>query len=272
MEKFQRNERIAYITKLLTESPGKIFTLNGFMEILGAAKTTISEDIDILRNMLKKLNIGKIDSVQGAAGGVVYIPSYGKDKIVQILKDLIIELEVQDRILPGGFLYILDIIYNPTYANIIGSIFADKFYNRNVDCVITVETKGIPIAYATATKLSVPLVIVRHNNEVTDGASVNINYLSGSSKQIQKMALSIKSLKRNSKMLFIDDFMKGGGTAKGILEIVKAFDSEIVGIGAFIDTGVPEKKLVNDFFSLLTLKSVDEYTGKIMIEISEKIQ
>ena len=100
-----------------------------------------------------------------------------------------------------------------------------------------------------------PKVIVRHYNEATDGASVNINYVSASAKKIQTMVLPMKSLKRNSRLLFIDDFMKGGGTSKGIIEMANQFDSEVVGIGVMIETNQPNKKLEENYYSLVTINA-----------------
>ena len=56
MERIKRNERMAALTKWLTDSPNQIFTLSQFCERFGSAKSTMSEDIDILR--LKPLNWG----------------------------------------------------------------------------------------------------------------------------------------------------------------------------------------------------------------------
>lgn len=155
----------------------------------------------------------------------------------------------------------MDIIYNPGLVSDIGRVFAGSFYKKGINYVITVETKGIPLAFITSKYLNVPLVIVRHYNEAMDGASVNISYVSGSSKKIQTMVLPLHSIKRNSQLLFIDDFMKGGGTARGILELAKEFECEVAGIGVLIQTQEPLKKLVDNCFSLMTLKSVDEEQG-----------
>jgi len=260
-----RNERIAVITKMLCESPGKIINLGKFSELLGSAKSSISEDIDIIRNVFDKLGMGKIETFPGAAGGVRYISVPESGKTEKLFDMLLEELSKKERILPGGFLYTLDIIFKPDIASEIGMIFADHFRGLPVDYVITVETKGIPIALMTARFLEKPLVVVRHYNEETDGASVNINYVSGSSKKIQKMVLPLRSMKRNSKLLFIDDFMKGGGTAKGILDLAGEFDCEVAGIGIFIKTKEPARKLVDDYFSLLTLNSVDEQARTVDI-------
>ena len=71
--------------------------------------------------------------------------------------------------------------------------------------------------------------------QVTEGPTVTINYVSGTNGRIQQMLLSKKSMKPSSKCIFIDDFMKGGGTAIGIKELIKEFDSELVGIGVLLD-------------------------------------
>ncbi|NTV88930.1 MAG: pur operon repressor [Clostridiales bacterium] len=266
-----RTERIAAITRMLCDSPGRIFNLGSFAEKLGSAKSSLSEDIDIVRTVLEKFGMGKIETIPGAAGGVRYTPSPGSDKVAELFEMLGSELSKKERILPGGYLYMLDLIFNPELVSEIGMILADYFRNAAVDYVVTVETKGIPLAFMTARYLDVPLVVVRHYNEETDGASVNINYVSGSSKKIQTMVLPLRSLKRNSRLLFIDDFMKGGGTAKGILDLAREFDCEVVGTGVLIKTREPVKKLTDKYFSILTLNSVDEQEGKVDIVISQDL-
>ncbi|MCX7922235.1 MAG: pur operon repressor [Clostridia bacterium] len=268
MDKIQRNERIAVLVKMLSDSPGKIFTLGSFAEMFGAGKSTVSEDIDIIQKLLDKFELGLIETIPGASGGVRFIPTMSKAGIKDILGSLCTELSKKERLLAGGYLYMLDIIYNPEVIGNIGRIFTANFYSKQIDYVITVETKGIPLAFITAKYLNVPLVIVRHNNEATEGASVNINYVSGSSKKIQTMVLSLKALKRNSRLLFIDDFMKGGGTAKGIIELAKEFECEVVGIGVLIETAEPVKKLVDNYLSLLTLNNAIEDESIIDIKPS----
>ena len=261
MEKLQRNERISALQRIFCESPGKVFTLGSFTELLGCAKSSVSEDIDIIRDALEKSGMGTIETLTGASGGVRYIPLSDGEATKKLAEKLSAELSQSGRILPGGFIYMLDVIYDPETVSDIGRVFCSCFYKENIDYVITVETKGIPLAFVTARYLNVPLVIVRHYNTATDGASVNISYVSGSSRKIQSMVLSLRSLKRNSRLLFIDDFMKGGGTAKGILELAREFDCEVAGIGVLIQTAEPSRKLVENGFSLLTLYGVDEEKG-----------
>lgn len=272
MEKLQRNERIIAIQNILFESPGKIFTLGSIASILGCAKSSISEDLDIISKTLEKLGTGVIETIPGASGGARYLPMSRASANMELARELCEQLSTKDRILPGGYLYMLDVIYDPQTVRKIGKVFAGHFYDKNIDYVITVETKGIPLAFITAGYLGVPLVIVRHYNEATDGSSVNINYASGSSGKIQTMVLSLRSLKRNSRLLFIDDFMKGGGTAKGILELAREFECEVPGIGVLIQTEQPSKKLVDNWFSLLTLNEVNEENGIVSITPSHFLE
>jgi purine operon repressor len=231
----------------------------------------VSEDIDIIRGSLEKTGAGIIETIPGASGGVRYVPLLDPQTALEFAKRLSGEFSKKERILPGGYLYMLDIIYDPAIVSEIGRFFAGAFHDKGIDYVITVETKGIPLAFMTARYMNKPLVIVRHYNEATDGASVNINYISGSSKKIQTMVLSMRSLKHNSRLLFVDDFMKGGGTAKGILDLAREFECEVAGTGVLIQTEEPRKKLVSDCFSLLTLHEVDEASGKTVISPSNRL-
>lgn len=270
MDKIHRNERIAVLLKTLCDSPGEIFTLGNFSDMLGSAKSTVSEDIDLVQNLLEKFGLGFVESIPGSLGGVRFIPDYGKERAKGVLDSLCCDLSNNHRILTGNYLYMLDIIYDPRRVWDIGNLFAGHFFPLKIDYVITVETKGIPIAFSTAKSLNVPLVIARHNSEAADGPSVNINYISGSSKNIQNMVLSMRALKRYSRLLFIDDFMKGGGTAKGIVNLAKEFECEVVGIGVFIETVEPKRKLVEEYMSLITLNSVNEESKTIDIKPSKE--
>ena len=146
MERIKRNERLAILTKLLTASPNRIHTLSHFCEMVGAAKSTLSEDIDILREVYSRFGLGKLDTVTGAAGGVRYRSSISREDARAFLEELCQELQSPSRLLPGGFLYLSDILSMPDIVRQMGVIIAGEFYESNPDFVLTMETKGIPVA------------------------------------------------------------------------------------------------------------------------------
>lgn len=264
MQKFSRNQRIAAVTKILLENPNKIMGLNNFTEMFNTAKSTVSEDIVVVKDTLNKLDMGKINTVSGAAGGIKYVCGMSNEKKREFAEKLCIILKDRERIIPGNFLYMTDIMFNPKIIYTAGLILASIFIEKDIDYVVTVETKGIPLAYEVARMLGVQLVVVRRETKFTEGSTLTINYVSGSTGRIQNMSLSKKALKKGSKCIFIDDFMKAGGTAKGIVDLLKEFESELLGIGILIDNIEISNKLVKDYVSLVDFKGIDENGNAIL--------
>jgi purine operon repressor len=265
MKKFRRNQRVGALMKIFAERPNHIFSYNYFSELFNAAKSTISEDVVILKGLVNELEFGRIETISGASGGVIYIPSLNEKETTGLLSELCLAFSDPSRIIPGGYIYMTDIFNSPYYSSSISKIIASQYSSREIDIVVTVETKGIPTALMTAKELDVPLAVVRRNTKVTEGTTLSINYVSGSTKKIESMTLSRRAIKEGSKVLIVDDFMKGGGTAKGVKDLMAEFNAEVMGIYVVISTKDPENKLVKDYNSLLILEEVDEENKIIKI-------
>lgn len=265
MEKWRRSERVPVITKYLLDKPNKLLSLNYFTELFQSAKSSISEDISIIRDVFEEFGLGRIETHAGASGGVLYVPKVPEDDKIAFLQEIADRLTDPNRILPGGYLYMTDIIFDPQIAQKVGEIFAEYYISMKPEYVVTVETKGIPLAIMTAKALSLPLVIIRDGGRVTEGSAVSLNYVTGSSRNIRTMSLARRALPLESRVIIIDDFMKAGGTAKGMTDLLWEFKAKILGMGVLIDTENPEKKLVTNYQSLLRLKEVDEQLRKILI-------
>lgn len=268
MDKLRRNSRLVAITKILMGKPNRVIGLGKFSTYFNAAKSTISEDILIVREVLEKLGMGRIETISGASGGIRYIPTIGSDRSLEFAKELCELLNDGKRIIAGNFIYMTDVMYNPEIIGEAGVILSSCFNKMDIDYVITVETKGIPLAYEVARNLGVQLVIARTSSQVTEGPTVTINYVSGTNGRLQQMSLSKRSMKLGSRSIFIDDFMKGGGTAQGIKALLQEFDSELVGIGVLVDNNVAGEKLVQDYVSIVELKSAQNSS---MIDIHPSI-
>lgn len=151
----------------------------------------------------------------------------------------------------------------------LGEIFMGRLEELAPDCIMTVETSGIPLAMSVARAFNVPLVIARHTSDITEGSTVNINYVSGSSKTIQTMAMPKRALQPNSRVLIVDDVMKGGGTAKGMLALAQEVGAQVVGMAFLMDTATPERKLVDNYISFFTLHHADEENQCVKVELSQ---
>ncbi|MGL5651150.1 MAG: pur operon repressor [Paraclostridium sp.] len=256
--KFKRTERIGAIVKILSDNPNKIFTLSYFTSKFNSAKSTISEDLIVVKNVFEKLELGQVITISGAAGGVKYIPKTSKSENEEFLLNLCEEIKDPSRILSGGFLYLIDLIYDPRIASKIGKIFASNIDYSQADYVVTMETKGIPMALMTAKAMNLPLVIIRKDTKVSEGPTLSMTYVSGnSSSKIESMSLPRKAVKPGSKVILIDDFMRGGGTIKGMMQLMNEFGAEVIGRGVFISTTNPTQKMVEDYISLIEIDVVN---------------
>ena len=264
--KWKRSERLVDMTHHLLEHPHKLIPLTYFSDLYQSAKSSISEDLGIVKETFEEKGIGLLMTVPGAAGGVKYVPKLHVEEIKTIMGELIEELSHSDRLLPGGYLYMTDVLGNPGMMNRVGKVFATAFANEKIDVIMTVATKGIPIAHAIARHLNVPVVIVRRDSKVTEGSTVSINYVSGSSRRIQTMVLSKRSMKSGQRVLITDDFMKVGGTMNGMKNLLEEFDCTLAGVAVLVEAEHSAEQLVEKYFSLVKLHEVSEKERTIALE------
>lgn len=266
-------ERLIAITEILLSQPNVLIPLNFFVEKFEAAKSTISEDLVAVKDSLRLSGRGSLETVPGAAGGVKFLPGIAKNEAFIFLNQLAEKLSSRERVLPGSFLYITDILYHPMTIRTLGLIFAEIFRSRQPQAVVTIETKGIPLALMTGDALGIPAVIIRHGNKVTEGSSVSINYISGSSKRIQTMSLAKRALGSGKKVLVVDDFIKAGGTAQGIISLMAEFNAEVVGLGILMEEAITNTpRLVDNYCSLLKLMEINLDTGEPIIKVNQNIE
>src|SRR5699024_8518973 len=141
-----------------------------------------------------------------------------------------------------------------------------KFSDLAIDVVMTVATKGIPLAYAEASFLNVTVLIVRRDHKVTESSSVSINYDSVTSQSIQTMVLTRRSLQEGANDCINDDLIKTGGTIKGMMSILDEFQAQVKAIGVLEEADDDEEdRIVDDYVSLVKISIIDTKEKKIQV-------
>ncbi|MCM3729315.1 purine operon repressor PurR [Neobacillus bataviensis] len=264
--KFRRSERLIDMTNYLLDHPRQLVPLTFFADRYDSAKSSISEDLAIVKETFEQRGIGTLQTVPGAAGGVKFFVKVSREKAEPFVNELCQLIANPERLLPGGYLYLTDILGDPQIVQKAGRIIASAYADTKIDVVMTVATKGIPLAYAVASQLNVPVVIVRRDSKVTEGPTVSINYVSGSAKRIQTMVLSKKSMRQDSRVLIVDDFMKAGGTVMGMISMLEEFNSQLAGIAVLVEDEKIQERLVDEYLSLVQLADVDVKEKKISVQ------
>ncbi|WP_017729511.1 pur operon repressor [Halalkalibacterium ligniniphilum] len=266
MKKLKRSGRLVDMTYFLLQHPHELISLTHFSERYQSAKSSISEDLAIIKEIFESEGMGALLTIPGASGGVKFIPTMDEEEAKRLIANLCEKLAVPERILPGGYLYMMDLLGNPRFIQEVGRLFAAVLAGKGINAVVTVATKGIPLAYAVGQYLDVPVSIVRRDLRVTEGSTVSINYVSGSSKRIQTMTLARRSLEIGSRVFIVDDFMKAGGTIRGMMDLLEEFQADVAGIGVLVESRGSEERLVEDYLSLTRISEVNVKEKSIHVE------
>ncbi len=115
----------------------------------------------IIRETISKLGLGRIETIAGAAGGVRYVPFLsGRENARCGGRPRRSVVGSRSAFCPAASLYERHRRgTRPAFAN--RRAVRNPVLRRRPDAVVTVETRGIPIAMMTARALNVPLAIVR---------------------------------------------------------------------------------------------------------------
>ncbi|HEC2145891.1 TPA: pur operon repressor [Staphylococcus delphini] len=264
--RYKRSERIVYMTQYLINNPNKLVPLTYFVTKFEQAKSSISEDVQIIKDTLVKEGLGTVETISGASGGVKYRPQMQKDEAQTVIDEVISLLQEKERLLPGGYLFLSDLMGNPALLKRVGRLIATIYMQEELDAIVTIATKGISLANAVASVLNLPVVVIRKDNKVTEGSTVSINYVSGSTRKIETMVLSKRTLKEHSNVLIVDDFMRAGGSINGVMNLMNEFKAHVKGVSVLVESKEVKQRLIEDYTSLVRLSDVDEYNQEFKVE------
>lgn len=264
--KFKRSERLVYMTQHLVSHPNQLIPLTTYVEKFSQAKSSISEDIRIIKDVMDSEGLGVLKTTAGANGGAMFIPKISLERAEDIIKYFKKELEESERLLPGGYLYMSDIMGDPKMMNDFGDLIATMYGDVEIDAVVTIATKGISLANAVARKLNVPVAVIRKDNKVTEGSTVSINYVSGSTRKIETMVLSKRTLKEGSSVLVVDDFLRAGGSITGVTNLMEEFNATVAGVSVLVEAKQVANRRFKDYTSLLKVSEIDEYNESFVVE------
>ncbi|MHA0857953.1 xanthine phosphoribosyltransferase [Paenibacillus sp. CMAA1364] len=155
---------------------------------------------------------------------------------MNLLKERIIEegMVMSDQVLNLDGL--LNHQVDPELTMQMGREFAERFRDLGITRVITVESSGIAVGFATAYELGVPLVFARRKKTLIADPDAYCERVPSFTKGIvTDMMLSKRFLKQEDRVLFIDDIIANGDAAKGLIKIIERSGAELIGLGIVIE-------------------------------------
>ena len=182
------------------------------------------------------------------------------------------KISSEGRIYPGNILKVDSFLNHQIDVGLLDQM-ADEFYERfkdkEITKILTIEASGIAVACSVARKLSVPVVFARKSKSLNLGDDLYVSRVSSYTYGIEYDAIvSRRFLGPEDKVLLIDDFLAIGNAMKGLVEICSQAGASITGIGvciekAFQHGGDDLRKMGFEVISLAVIDSMSE-DGTIM--------
>ena len=144
----------------------------------------------------------------------------------------------------------------------ISVLFKDKPVNK----ILTIETSGIPIAFAAAHHMDIPVVFAKKNKTANISGDVyHASVESFTHKNVYEVVVSKEVLDSNDNILIIDDFLAKGNALKGLIDIVKQAGATLCGCAIAIEKGFQGggdelRAMGIDLHSLAIVEKMDEGT------------
>ncbi|SEM04151.1 MULTISPECIES: xanthine phosphoribosyltransferase [unclassified Butyrivibrio] len=154
---------------------------------------------------------------------------------------------LEEKILECGKVYPGNILKVDSFLNhqidvglleVIGEAFYEKYKDRKITRILTIEASGIPIACAVAKYFGVPVVFAKKSKSLNIGDDVYVSRVSSFTYGKEYDAtVSREYLNSDDHVLLIDDFIAIGNAMKGLVEICDQAGAKVEGIGICIEKG-----------------------------------
>jgi adenine phosphoribosyltransferase len=119
---------------------------------------------------------------------------------------------------PGILFYdITSVLMNPEAFGFCVQAMIDRYRDRPIDSIIAVESRGFVFAAPLARELKVPLVLARKRGKLPGPTYSKTYALEYGTDTIE---VHQADLKKNDRVLVVDDLVASGGTLKATAELV----------------------------------------------------
>ena len=155
----------------------------------------------------------------------------------------------------------------------LGKEFYEKFKDKNITRILTIEASGIALACLTAQYFNVPVVFAKKaKSKNLDGELYTSTVHSYTYGKDFTVTLSKKFLSKDDTVLLIDDFLAVGKAMRGLIDICNQAEAEIAGIGIAIEKGFQSggKELREAGYDVYSLAIIDEMSDDGMICFKEQ--
>lgn len=129
---------------------------------------------------------------------------------------------------------------------------AHEYIGRHIDLVVSIEARGFIVGAALAYVLNTGIIPLRKPGKLpflTHRMAYTLEYGSA------ELEIHRDAIKPGQRVIIVDDLLATGGTMRAAVELVKAFEAEIMGVAFLVELGFLQgRRRLQDceIFSLIT--------------------
>lgn len=157
---------------------------------------------------------------------------------IKALEDKILK---EGRVLPGDILKVdcfLNHRIDVPFLLEMGREIARLYEKDQVNKILTIETSGIPIAFAAAQYMNVPVVFAKKDKSGNISNEVySSRVTSFTRKNVYDAVVSKNFLGPEDNVLVIDDFLAKGNALAGLIDIIGQAGAKLCGCAIAIEKG-----------------------------------
>ena len=145
----------------------------------------------------------------------------------------------------------------------LGNEFYEKFKDKGITRILTIEASGIALACLAAQHFKVPVVFAKKaKSKNLDGELYTSTVHSFTYGKDFTVTLAKKFLSEDDTVLLIDDFLAVGKAMRGLIDICNQADAKIAGICIAVEKGFQSggKELREAGYDVYSLAIIDEMT------------
>lgn len=155
---------------------------------------------------------------------------------LNILEERILQ---EGKVLDGNILKVDSFVnhrIDPSLFMSLADIFYNKFKQKDINKILTIEVSGIAIAYACGLKFNCPVIFAKKTQSKTLGNDVySTQVYSYTKKTMYDVMVSREFLTKEDHVLLIDDFLANGKALEGLIDICNQAEATVEGIGILIE-------------------------------------
>ena len=147
----------------------------------------------------------------------------------------------EGRVLPGNILKVdcfLNHCIDVDFLMEMGKEISELYKDAGVNKILTIETSGIPIAFAAAHYMKVPVVFAKKDKSGNISPDVyHSKVTSFTKKNVYDAVVSKEFLSDEDRVLLVDDFLAKGNALTGLMDILNQAGAQLCGCAIAIEKG-----------------------------------